>query len=468
MPTIKLDPSEIITKRRRIITQLVNFDNVYAWVTLVAYIIQGLITGWSFSLCFNMKVSRLKFMAAVSAVSFLAVFPQVFLRIYIPLKTIVLFLLIFAVMRLLSEANTVKAFIFCAFDMVINVGVDIFLLGLMIALNMNDFQTTEDIYTFNRMVATIMFTIISIPLKYLYSLLWNKIVNRTTSIKMNPTLVLFPLAQIFAMIAIVADHAGAVDGPQHPLMRGNSSLMLTVAFVTFLIADIIYMNFISDIEKKSLLEQEVSSLKYAHGLEEQHFREIEEKRYEVAKIRHDINNQLAAIRSLVKLGHTEQADELLGELESSIRATKEYEYCSVPVINAVITEKKAEAEKFGITFDTHISLEDTHNITQNHLCSVFANLLDNAIRAEAGFTDEQKDKKVITVKAVNDSTNVYITVKNYVSGIEVPREDNTSLHGYGQQILRDIADIYSGSFTAGEENGVYTGIIVMKTKKAEI
>ena len=140
----------------------------------------------------------------------------------------------------------------------------------------------------------------------------------------------------------------------------------------------------------------------------------------------------------------------------------------MPVINAVITEKKAEAEKFGITFDTHISLEDTHNITQNHLCSVFANLLDNAIRAEAGFTDEQKDKKVLTVKAVNDSTNVYITVKNYVSGIEVPREDNTSLHGYGQQILRDIADIYSGSFTAGEENGVYTGIIVMKTKKAEI
>lgn len=61
--------------------------------------------------------------------------------------------------------------------------------------------------------------------------------------------------------------------------------------------------------------------------------------------------------------------------------------------------------------DTHISLEDTHNITQNHLCSVFANLLDNAIMAEIGFDDEHKDKKIITVKAVNDRTNVYITVK---------------------------------------------------------
>lgn len=413
-----------------------------------------------------MKVSHLRYTAAASAVSFIVVFPQIFLHIYIPLKTLVLFLLLFAVLRLLSEANTVKAFVFCAFDMLINVGVDMAILGLMMALNMNDFQTTEDIYTFNRMVATIMFTVICIPLKYLYSLLWNKIVNRSVSVKMNPTLILFPLAQIFAMIAIVADHAGTADNPQHPLLRENSSLMLTLAFVTFLIADIIYMNFISDIEKKYFLEQEVNSLKYAHRLEEQHFREIEEKRYEVAKIRHDINNQLVAIRSLVKRGHTEQADELLGELESSIRATKEYEFCSVSIINAVIAEKKAEAEKFGITFDTHISLEDIHNITQNHLCSVFANLLDNAIRAEAGFTDEQKDKKVITVKAVNDSTSVYITVKNYVSGVEVPREDDTFLHGYGQQILRDIAGIYSGSFTAFEENGVYTGIIAMNTKKS--
>lgn len=413
-----------------------------------------------------MKVSHLRYTAAASAVSFIVVFPQIFLHIYIPLKTLVLFLLLFAVLRLLSEANTVKAFVFCAFDMLINVGVDMAILGLMMALNMNDFQTTEDIYTFNRMVATIMFTVICIPLKYLYSLLWNKIVNRSVSVKMNPTLILFPLAQIFAMIAIVADHAGTADNPQHPLLRENSSLMLTLAFVTFLIADIIYMNFISDIEKKYFLEQEVNSLKYAHRLEEQYFREIEEKRYEVAKIRHDINNQLVAIRSLVKRGHTEQADELLGELESSIRATKEYEFCSVSIINAVIAEKKAEAEKFGITFDTHISLEDIHNITQNHLCSVFANLLDNAIRAEAGFTDEQKDKKVITVKAVNDSTSVYITVKNYVSGVEVPREDDTFLHGYGQQILRDIAGIYSGSFTAFEENGVYTGIIAMNTKKS--
>lgn len=87
---------------------------------------------------------------------------------------------------------------------------------------------------------------------------------------------------------------------------------------------------------------------------------------------------------------------------------------------------------------------------------------DNAIRAEIGFDDEHKDKKVITVKAVNDRTNVYITVKNNISGVEVPRDDNSSLHGYGQQILHDIAGIYSGNFTTIEKDDVYTGILTLK------
>ncbi len=78
----------------------------------------------------------------------------------------------------------------------------------------------------------------------------------------------------------------------------------------------------ADLEKKAALEREVSSLKYARQLEEQHFKQIEEKRYEVAKIRHDINNQLIAIRSMMRDGHIEQADEMLGTLETRVARTK--------------------------------------------------------------------------------------------------------------------------------------------------
>lgn len=146
---------------------------------------------------------------------------------------------------------------------------------------------------------------------------------------------------------------------------------------------------------------------------------------------------------------------------------KEYRYCSIPVVNAIVTEKCAEAQKYGIRIDTAISIDDTQNITRNHICSVFANLLDNAISAEKGFEDSQSDKKVITVTAVRDRLNIYITVKNYVLKKHTALKLDTTVHGYGQQILRDIAKNYSGSFTVSHNGDEYTGTIVLRMQEVE-
>lgn len=62
---------------------------------------------------------------------------------------------------------------------------------------------------------------------------------------------------------------------------------------------------------------------------------------------------------------------------------------------------------------------------------------------------------------------MYITVKNFVSGVDVPRDDDSSLHGYGQQILCDIAQIYSGSFDRNEKDGEYICVLILKRKVQE-
>ena len=150
------------------------------------------------------------------------------------------------------------------------------LLGLLNLLGMNDFYDVSEFYTFSRMVSAIVFAVICIPFKYLYALLWNRIVNKSTSSRLNLSLILFPAAQTFAMVGMVADHAGNADAKQHPMVQANSTLVLTISFLTFLVADIVYLYFKADLEKKAALEREVSSLKYARQLEEQHFMQIEE------------------------------------------------------------------------------------------------------------------------------------------------------------------------------------------------
>ena len=378
-----------------------------------------------------------------------------------------MFILVFVVFKLSSESDFVKPFIFLCLDMLVNITLEMLLMMTVTLIGINDFQDVNDVYTFNRMISSLMFTVICIPFKYLIALLWNSIVNKSTSSRLNLSLILFPAAQTFAMVGMVADHAGNADAKQHPMVQANSTLVLTISFLTFLVADIVYLYFMADLEKKAALEREVSSLKYARQLEEQHFKQIEEKRYEVAKIRHDINNQLASIKSMVHSRHIEQAEELIGELENTVSRTQEYRYCSIPVVNAVISEKNKEAEKYGIRLVTKIDIHDSCGITQHHLCSAFANMIDNAIRAERGFTEKDSDRKIINVDAVSDSVSVYITVRNYVSGVEISREDDSSLHGYGQQILGDIAQIYSGRFEKSEKNGEYTCTLVMQMKERQ-
>lgn len=442
-----------------------NVDNIFAWAILIINYTHVIITGWAYSLCFKIKIPKLAYMAIMILATSVVQVPLILFEIYIPIKTIMLFLAVFLVVKLSSESNFVKAFIFCCFDMLINIGLELLILGVFILLGMNDFYSIDNnVYSFNRMVSSLVFTIVGIPFKYFYALLWNKIVNKSVSSKLNFSLILFPFAETLAIIGVIADHLQYTLGNYQD---SNSTVILTISFMTFVVADIVYMYFISDIEKKAVLEREVNSLKYAHELEEQHFRQVEEKRYEVAKIRHDINNQLTTIKSMVHSGHMEQAEELIGELENTVSQTKEYQYCSIPVVNAVISEKNKEAEKYGIKLVTKIDISDSCGITQHHLCSVFANLIDNAIRAERGFTDKDADRKIIDVSAVSDSVSVYITVKNYVSGVDVPREDDSSLHGYGQQILSDIARIYSSSFDKTEKDGEYSCTLMLRKKAQE-
>ena len=444
--------------------KIINVDNIYAWVILVSSISQVIITGWTFSQCFKIRISKVLFTALIILVSCIAIVPPTFFQIYFPIKAAILFILVFVVFKLSSESDFVKPFIFLCLDMLVNITLEMLLLMTVTLIGINDFQDVNDVYTFNRMISSLMFTVICIPFKYFITLLWNRIVNKSTSSRLNLSLILFPAAQTFAMVGMVADHAGNADAKQHPMVQANSTLVLTISFLTFLVADIVYLYFMADLEKKAALEREVSSLKYARQLEEQHFKQIEEKRYEVAKIRHDINNQLASIKSMVHSRHIEQAEELIGELENTVRNTQEYRYCSIPVVNAVISEKNKEAEKYGIRLVTKIDIPDSAGITQHHLCSAFANMIDNAIRAERGFTEKDSDRKIINVDAVSDSVSVYITVRNYVSGVEISREDDSSLHGYGQQILGDIAQIYSGRFEKSEKNGEYTCTLILGKK----
>ena len=69
--------------------------------------------------------------------------------------------------------------------------------------------------------------------------------------------------------------------------------------------------------------EEVRELQHAMELEKVHYEQIEARREEMAKLRHDYNNVITSVMYLIENGKTEEAREIMRDLSERINGTKE-------------------------------------------------------------------------------------------------------------------------------------------------
>ena len=154
--------------------------------------------------------------------------------------------------------------------------------------------------------------------------------------------------------------------------------------------------------EKEAVEKELSALKHQTELERQHYQSVETRREEMAKIRHDYNNHLSSILALLHMEKRDEAEQMLESLLAKVEQTREYPYCGIPIVNAILSEKEAECYKKGIDFRTDLLFPEDVAIAPIDLCSIFANLLDNAIRACVQLTPGQPRKIELNVAVQGD------------------------------------------------------------------
>ena len=206
-------------------------------------------------------------------------------------------------------------------------------------------------------------------------------------------------------------------------------------------------------EKKTALEEELRETRHAMELEQSHYHKLEQKREELAKIRHDFNNQLASISQLVRTGEEGVAEDMIQTLAKEIVETNETPFCAIPVINAILTEKARACAAAGISLSVNLDLPNSVPIEQMHLCSILGNLLDNAISV-----CEQKiqDNPTIQLNTKVDGDYLFIQVAN---PSDEPPKKPAPRRGYGFRILSDIAERYSGDFRTEYKAGVFTATV---------
>lgn len=212
--------------------------------------------------------------------------------------------------------------------------------------------------------------------------------------------------------------------------------------------------------QKNALQEEYKKTDKKRQLETIHFEEVTKRRRELEIITEENDKTMQNIEVLIANGQIEKAERIIQALLKRIELTREYPYSSIPIVNVVLTQKQKECEQNNIILKLDINLKEKLNIKQTDLCSVFANILDNAIRSckqmrEHGISENAE----ITLKAGMNRNYLIIRCENpYKKELGKFHEGS----GLGLKILTDIAKRYAGDFQTERKDGVFVAQVIMR------
>lgn len=167
-------------------------------------------------------------------------------------------------------------------------------------------------------------------------------------------------------------------------------------------------------------------------------------RYERTKaFRHDIKNHLTVLGGLLEGGEMSKAKIYLHKLEMAAAALSFLYQTGNPVVDILMSEKLGAAEDNGIAAEVSLIFPKQCTIDDFDLCVIFANALDNAVRACRLTSGE----RYISVRGEQQGDYYMIEFENSCLPETVLQE------GTGLLNIRAVAEKYHGAMVT-EKKGV--------------
>lgn len=263
---------------------------------------------------------------------------------------------------------------------------------------------------------------------------------------------ILPLGQI--LMIIYTRETLLKNGQPLPALGIISQLLPTVISVY-------WMYWVMGKNRWNQIRRELAVNRQNLAIEKEHYLEVERKREELRRICRDYTDQLGVLKELIHDRKAGAAEEQVGQLAQAVLSTRETPYCDIPVINAVLTEKERLCLEKGIGLDVNLNIPEIL-VDKLDLCSIFANLMDNAIRgveeAERQNALPEKDKYI---ELAASERNGYLVVRCENPSVEPPAKPRKN-HGRGIKIMQSIAEQYDGSYVREYHDGRYTAGVTLR------
>ena len=332
---------------------------------------------------------------------------------------------------------------------------DVCVSGFVMLIDVNLLVSLKTFHTWDTIIMIIAMNFFFTGGFLLIMSVWNHFFKKS-HVKSLGLFVMFPVSQFFFFCACAYQ---TWTGERLDLI---SNPFILVAVVLSIAADILMYRALMQNTRTQELTQKLNDMQHEMDMQLQYYDGLADKMREIREYRHDINNLIEVTESLLRRKTTsEDGRMLLEELKEKTANAKMPVFSGNPTVNAILYHKQQTAKELGAEFRVNIPMSEDFPFERSDICSVFANLLDNAIRevsgAAEGFIEVSASRSMgLLLIEVRNSTS---KVLNSEKGKPASDKSEPQKHGLGLEIVGNIAGKYDGKFLLTAENGTARAIV---------
>lgn len=276
----------------------------------------------------------------------------------------------------------------------------------------------------------------------LFLIVWKRVIGKESQdLSVVITFSIFPISQIFMIMAI---------NQQTFLEMSVYTGFILLAAALGAVADGMLLYTLLRQQQMQELKLRLSEVESTWEIARNHYHEIEARREEFARIRHDMRNQQMVLQELLHQGEYEKAEKMLGTLTDAVAATAEYVYCGDPVCNAIMGETERTCREKGVELKYDLEIPEKLKLDPVAICSIFSNLTRNALTAAVETV--KTGEAFLSVKAAVKGDYLHICVENS-RVMTAPKKEGRK--GYGLEILKDLVERNHGQIDIEPGEGIF-------------
>lgn len=262
------------------------------------------------------------------------------------------------------------------------------------------------------------------------------------------------IARTNAMFIIISSLAIVIILGSLGAVFGADNLGVNIVFKCLLIACCILMLilYVNIFEVKEARAERDIVLKLNEN-EHAHFLKLKQDMELISVKCHDIKHFIAAA------GAKGGVD--LAELSEAVKIYDTAIKTGNDVIDTLLAEQSLHCNAHGINLTVIADASPLSFIPVNDMCSLFGNLMENAV--EAAEKVPEKDNRLININIRPVAGQMFFCVENSYAEEPVMRgglplstkKSEAGYHGYGVKSVKMIAEKYGGNFTLAAKDGIF-------------